>query len=119
MEPQTEKKRKRAAQPVKGQRKTAKRAKTEISPEEKPTRKHVGKAKALPFAKVRHLISPLIYVEEECRHMALDFDEREEIEAAYDLINFQGWFNLVPEATNANADQVRDFYTSLLAVPPK
>ena len=40
----------------------------------------------------RHLIAPMIFDEEELRHLTLDFDEdeRAEIEVAYDLINSQG-----------------------------
>ena len=63
----------------------------------------------------------MIFDEDELRNLALDFseEEREEINQACNLINFQGWFELTRGTSRANADEVRQFYTNLSGVAPK
>ena len=76
-----------------------KRKKTQ-SPAKQTTHKRGGKVK-VPFSMARRLIPPMIFDEDELRHLALDFTEEEweEVNLACDLINFQGWFELARGTT--------------------
>ena len=67
------------------------------------------------------MIAPMIFDEDEIRNLALDFpaELREEINEACDLINCQGWFDLVRGASRCNEDEVRQFYANLSGVAPK
>ena len=46
-------------------------------------------------------------------------DEDVQIQKAWNMLNFQGWFTLVHEPTNACTSLVRDFYKNLSVISSK
>ena len=87
-----------------------KRPKVEMKvkePAEAKPRRGKGAAK-VPFSDIRPLIGPLIFNEDQVRSYTFSEDEDLEIQKAWSMLNFQGWFTLVPEPTKACTSLVHD-----------
>ena len=100
----------------------SKRPKTELKIKEptaevKPKR---GKgAPKVPFSDIRPPIGPLIFNEDQVRAYSFSEDEDLEIQKAWDMFQYQGWFKLASEPTKACTSLVRDFYKNLNVISSK
>ena len=65
------------------------------------------------FCDIRPLISPMLFNEDQVRAYTFSEDEDLELQKAWDMLQYQGWFKLAPEPTKACTSLVRDFYKHL------